>query len=303
MAGTLHQGLLRLVRDDPWLPFDLLGLPHPVEGWPLDRRAEVEYEPGDDRPPRQGFPDLVLVVEDPRDPASGVVITVEAQGHQDRVKRWRIPFYQAALANDHALPTWVVVISLCPRMSADIRAWRRGPPPQVDALLLDRESVPLPAALDGSLRRPAAIVLSAVLHATASDISAIEDALAALAPLPREDRARYISILMAAAPKALRAELELQETSMDDHNGLLRIERASGTYHLGFEEGREEGLSRGRRGAFIDMIVEILDARGVALGPHERERLDSCPSETTLQRWARRALVAERATELFEPSA
>ena len=39
MPGVLHQGILWLFEDDPWLAFDVLGLPRPVDGTPIDRWA------------------------------------------------------------------------------------------------------------------------------------------------------------------------------------------------------------------------------------------------------------------------
>ena len=61
MPGTLHQGILALFRDDPWLAFDILGLERPTDGTPIDRRAEVEIDADQALKLRQGFPDLVFV--------------------------------------------------------------------------------------------------------------------------------------------------------------------------------------------------------------------------------------------------
>src|SRR5690606_8377608 len=104
--------------------------------------AEVEIEDEDPRKVRQGFPDLVMVWRDANDESQGVVITVEAQNDPDEHKRWRIPVFQAVLADEHRLPTWAVVVSFNERMSQMLRAWSVGPPPKVDVLLVDVETVP-----------------------------------------------------------------------------------------------------------------------------------------------------------------
>ena len=65
MPGTLHQGILALFQEDPWLAFDVLDKARPADGTPVDRRGEVEHE--GDKPwwVFQGFPDLVMVCGDP----------------------------------------------------------------------------------------------------------------------------------------------------------------------------------------------------------------------------------------------
>jgi hypothetical protein len=60
MPGTLHQGLLALFQEDPWLAFDVLGIKRPIRGTPIDRRAEIERDGKQPLTVRQGYPDLVL---------------------------------------------------------------------------------------------------------------------------------------------------------------------------------------------------------------------------------------------------
>ena len=107
MPGTLHQGILAIFQEDPWLAFDVLGVRRPVEGTPTARRAEVERDGKTEYTHRPGYPDLVLVHSDPgkrrrRRRKRGIVIAVEAQKAYDRDKRWMIPVYQANLADQVA---------------------------------------------------------------------------------------------------------------------------------------------------------------------------------------------------------
>ena len=82
MPGTLHQGLLEIFKEDPWLPFDVLGLRRPVDGCPIDRRAEID---GDGKQPwtlSQKYPDLVLVHRDADDDKQ---VRRFAEAHRDNI--------------------------------------------------------------------------------------------------------------------------------------------------------------------------------------------------------------------------
>ena len=61
MPGTLHQGILALFQEDPWLAFDILGVARPVGGTPIAGRAEIERDGKEPLSIRPGYPDLVLV--------------------------------------------------------------------------------------------------------------------------------------------------------------------------------------------------------------------------------------------------
>ncbi|HVI04269.1 MAG TPA: hypothetical protein VM869_36520, partial [Enhygromyxa sp.] len=91
MPGTLHQGILLIFQDDPWLAFDLLAIDRPIDGFPIDRRAEIERDGPEPMTVRPGYPDLVLVHRDPIDERRGIVITLEAQKDYNAEKRWDIP--------------------------------------------------------------------------------------------------------------------------------------------------------------------------------------------------------------------
>jgi hypothetical protein len=105
MPGVLHQGILWLFEDDPWLGFDVLELARPVVGTPIDRRAEAERDAPQIFRIHPYFPDLVLVYRDPKHKDIGIVMTIEGQVLPDYRKRYRIPVCQAVLADKHQLQT------------------------------------------------------------------------------------------------------------------------------------------------------------------------------------------------------
>ncbi|MCA9696960.1 MAG: hypothetical protein KC431_05510, partial [Myxococcales bacterium] len=234
MAGVLHQGILRLFTEDPWLAFDLLGIPRPADCHPIDRRAEAEV-PQDLLLVRRGFPDLVLVHDDD---SEGIVIAIEAQRKRDKRKRWRLPFIQAVLANDHELPCWMVLVSFSRAMSQDLRAWSEGPPPRVDVLLLDASSVPPIHDIETGRQRPTATVLAAALHGYRGDILAARVGLQSITELPDAKRRWYTATILAAVKKTDRRKL-MDLIPLEEQDELLAIEKMSGTYHRGLEDGRK----------------------------------------------------------------
>ncbi|MFI6576186.1 hypothetical protein ACIBFB_10300, partial [Nocardiopsis sp. NPDC050513] len=63
----------------------------------------------------------------------------------------------------------------------------------------------------------------------------------------------------------------------------------------GREQGREQGRAEGEAAA----ILEVLDARGIAVGDAVRERVTACTDPEQLQAWVRRAVRVETAEDLF----
>ncbi|PRQ03872.1 flagellar assembly protein H [Enhygromyxa salina] len=319
MPGTLHQGVLSLFRDDPWLGFDLLQIDRPVIGTPVDRRGEIDRDAKQHLRIKSRYPDLVLVHQVEGQPAAGIVICVEAQKDPNLRKRWRIPSYQASLAEDYELQTWVFVVSFSSRMSEALKAWSLGSPPRVDAQVLDVDTVPRVASLEQALKRPTAAVLAAILHGYEGDLEAARLGVRACRELSEKQRRRYTATILAALPERER-EILMGELPVEEQDELWEIERESGTYKVGLraglergrseglergrseglERGRSEGLERGRRVTLVEMILAILEVRGVPQDPASEARIRGCEELPTLQTWARRAREVARASELFD---
>lgn len=215
MPGTLHQGLLTVFRHDPWLAFDLLGVPRPVRGTPIDRRAELDHATEQLDKVRSRYPDLVLV--------------------------WR-PF---------------------------------------DSLVEAR-------------KRPTAAVLVGALHGRRGNLEAARMAMAACDGLPDRRRRIYLATIIAAVRRPLR-DILIGEMNVEEPYPLWEIERESGTYEVGMEAGIEQG----RRQTLIEMILALLEVRGVSVDAEAEARIRSCESLATLQRWAQAAREVAGATALF----
>lgn len=302
MASTLHQGILALFQDDPWLAFDILGIARPTDGRPIPRRAEVERDGKKPWTVRQGYPDLVMIHRYPKKKRKkkrrGAVITIEAQTVPDHDKRWMIPVYQTHLAEEHRLPTWSVVVSLSAEVSRALRAWRVGDPPIVDVLLLDVDTVSK-SWLDQSARRPMAAVLAGILHGYAGDFEAARRGFHVTRKMSKRRGRRHGMTILAALPKHQRDQL-LKEVPVEERSEWIEVERRSGTYHYGHEEGLEKGREEGRL-TLLDLIFDLLTARGVRVDAGSQAQIRDCRDLALLRRWARRAADATSVAELFEP--
>ncbi|WP_146156213.1 hypothetical protein [Enhygromyxa salina] len=319
----LHQGILSVFCDDPWLPFDLLGLARPSLGTLVDRRTEVDSLPTDAKSQPVGLPDLVLCAREPGDPRRGVVICIEVQLERDEAKRYSIPFYQAALAKRHQLPCWVFVVSFSPALSAAVVAWSEGPPPRVEAEVIDAGNVPVPTSVEQAIARPTAAVLAAALHGYGGDLNAARLGIQACGGLPDETRLRYTRTILAALSKR-RRELLIKELPVQQRDKLWEIERQSGTFLLGVEQGLEQGLEQGReqgreqgleqgreqgleqgreqgrRETLVELILALLEVRGIAVDRAAEARIRGCEALVTLQSWARGAREVSDVHALFE---
>lgn len=96
---------------------------------------------------------------------------------------------------------------------------------------------------------------------------------------------------------------------MDERNALWEIEKRSGTYQLGRKEGRKEGRQEGREegrqearaATLIELILAVLDVRGLAVDAASTDRIRAERALPTLERWAIEAREVTRVSQLFEP--
>jgi hypothetical protein len=296
VPGVLHQGVISLLCDDPWLAFDVHGRERPVDGTPIDRRADLEHETDDPEKPKMRYADGVLVVRDPNNINRGVVIDIEVQRKRSKGKRWRISGYLGALEDAHELPAVLELASFSPAFSREARSWADGPGTCFDTLLLDIDTVHVPATLEAALARPTATVLAAALHGCRGNLDAVRMGIAVCQDLPEKKKRRYIATMLAAVPKRLRGSL-MKGMNVEQENELWDIERRGMSYSLGLEHG----LDQGRRATLVEMILAVLEVRGIQIDGDIRARIRDCESLATLQDWARRAREVIRPHELFEP--
>ncbi|MGW5130630.1 hypothetical protein [Streptomyces sp. NPDC004135] len=85
------------------------------------------------------------------------------------------------------------------------------------------------------------------------------------------------------------------------------LEKMVATYFPGrgtlFEEtyleGKAEGKVEGKAESQVELILRVLEKRGIPITPDARERITSCTDLDTLTRWFDRSLTVATAQELF----
>jgi hypothetical protein len=98
--------------------------------------------------------------------------------------------------------------------------------------------------------------------------------------------------ILAALPKHQRDQL-LEELPVEERNEWIEVERRSGTYHYGREEGRAAAL--------LDLIFDLLAAHRIDVDADSEAKIRGCVDLSLLRRWALRAADATSVADLFEP--
>jgi flagellar biosynthesis/type III secretory pathway protein FliH len=83
----------------------------------------------------------------------------------------------------------------------------------------------------------------------------------------------------------------------------MDVERRSGTYHFGVEEGLQQGLEQGLeqgRKALVEVLFELLTDRGIAVDEQSETQIRGCTDLATLTRWLKRAVHATSVEQLLE---
>jgi predicted transposase/invertase (TIGR01784 family) len=109
-------------------------------------------------------------------------------------------------------------------------------------------------------------------------------------------------VLQALSETPFRDALEVVRTanfSSDEWEAYERAKMAEqdarGALTVARQEGKEEGIAEGKRGALLRLL-----ARGeIPLAEKDHARIVSCGDLATLDRWFDKALVARTATEVF----
>jgi hypothetical protein len=286
-----HEAIVELFRNRPVLAAELLGDALKVS-LPSFSEARVHSASFTDLNPAEYRADLVVLLLQDR-PVLGIV--VEAQLHVDPRKRYTWPFYSVGLRVRLSCPTCVLVVA--PR--ADVAAWAAepfdmGPGCRFAPQVLGPGMVPVVSDATRAAEQPELAVLSAMAHGSSLPPGrAATLALAAIASLSgvEHDRAMLYydlieSSLSGAARKALFA--------MD----LSKYEFQSEIVRRFIAEGRSEGRSEGRAEGRAEAIVQVLQARGLAIPEDVRERILACRDPATLDRWIARAALVPSATEV-----
>ncbi|BBC33827.1 hypothetical protein SGFS_051210 [Streptomyces graminofaciens] len=295
MVSSPHEALHRIFQKDPALLTRTLQrvlhvpFPEPYEFAAMNVDL-TEIEPVERRV------DTLLRAETDE---GTYLLVVESQGKKDEGKRRSWPYYLSYLyAKYHCDPVLIVITQskATARWAAEpIHLGVVGRPSlTVRPLVLGPDNVPVIADERTAERDVPLAVLSAMTHGKGRGAAAILEALvAALRNTDAESAAVFVQFVDSCLtdPEARKIWRDL----MTDTQYFWRHPLAEQTREEGREEGREQGRMEGR----AEMILEILELRGIPVPAQVRERVTACADRAQLTVWAERASHVTDAEGLF----
>jgi len=291
MVSSSHEALHRVFQKDPALLTralqDVLHVPFPEPRDFAVLNADLtEIEPLERRV------DTLMQVETDE---GAYLLVIESQGKKDEDKRSSWPYYLAYLyAKYRCEPVLIVITQSSATARWAARPIRLGVPGwhslTVKPLVLSPENVPQITDEKEAERDVPLAVLSAMTHGRGPQAAAILEPLAtALRTIDAESAAVFVQFIDSclADPQAK----EIWRDLMAAINYFFR--------HPVAEQVREEGREEGRVEESAEMTLSILEWRGIAVPDAVRERVLACADRKQLQTWARRAVLASSAEDLF----
>jgi hypothetical protein len=291
MVSSLHEAMHRIFQKDPALLTralqQVLGVafPEPREfaGMNIDL---TEIEPVERRV------DTLLRAETDDGP---YLLVVESQRKRDEAKRGSWPYYLSYLYEKYRCEPVLIVTTQCSstaRWAAEpIHLGVPGRPSlTVRPLVLGPDNVPVIADVREAERDVPLAVLSAMTHGRGPKAAAILESLAAALKTVDADSAAVFAQFV----DSCLADPQVKQMWRDLMAAIQYFWRHPLAEQVR-EEGREQGLIQGR----VEMILHILEWRGIPVPDAVRERVQACTDLDQLEVWAQRAVHAGDAAELF----
>ena len=305
MPSPLHDTLNLLFRNRPQFAVEMLrdrlGVDLP-EGLPV----QLANNALNDRPSKDLYPDTVITVGAEHDPLHAIV--VEIQQRPESGKQWALPRYAAVLWLQLSCPVTVLVI--CPEVRT--AAWAAEPiltslpGYTLTCQVIGPDQIPPVADPAEAVANPELAALSVMTHGEHTPV--VEAFVAALQQLPAEHAPQYYEYAYRLASQAARHLLEkiVESTTWPVYSPFARQHYGKGLeagrvegLREGREEGREEGRRRGRAEGEARAVLTILEVRGVPVSDSDRAFIMACTDLERLDEWARCAVTAISAADLF----
>ncbi|MER5790987.1 hypothetical protein [Streptomyces sp. NPDC001980] len=298
MVGSSHEALHRIFQKDPGLLTHalqrVLGVPFPETREFAAMNVDLtEIEPVERRV------DTLLRAETDE---GTYLLVVESQGEVDGRKRGSWPYYLSYLYEKYRCEPVLIVITQSSATarwaSQPIRLGLRGwESLTVRPLVLGPDNVPVIADEREAVRDVPLAVLSAMTHGRGRNAAAILESLAAaLKTIDRDSAAVFVQFVDSCLvdPRAKQMWRDLM-TAMQYFWRHPLAEQVR-------EEGREEGREQGRIQQCAEMVLRVLEWRGIPVSDSVREQVDACTDLDQLEIWAQRAVHVTDAAELFGES-
>ena len=306
MASMQHEGLLLLFRNRPTLAPELL---RDALGVSLPDYSEARVESAEltEVVPTEYRADLVVLVLEGR-PIFAIVVEVQLSRDSGKWMTW--PLYLASLRARVGCPTALLVVS----PDAGVARWCAQP---IDLghpgfvlrpLVTGPESIPVITDEQAARHDPELAVLSAMAHGQKDVGETIARVvMSAVVGLEAERMRLYVDLAMSSLGEVARAALEaLMRSGNYEYQSEFARQYVAQGREEGREEGREaglqEGLQKGLKEGEVNALLEVLDARGLAVDDRSREQIVGCTDSAQLKVWLRRAVTVSSVHELFEPA-
>ncbi|WP_406440199.1 hypothetical protein OHB00_33020 [Streptomyces sp. NBC_00631] len=222
-------------------------------------------------------------------------LVVESQGEVDGRKRGSWPYYLSYLYEKYRCEPVLIVITQSSATarwaSQPIRLGLRGwESLTVRPLVLGPESVPVIADEREAVQDVPLAVLSAMTHGRGRNAAAILESLAAaLKTIDRDSAAVFVQFV-----DSCLVDPQAKQMWRDLMTAMQYFWR-----HPLAEQVREEGREEGRVQERAEMVLRVLEWRGIAVSDPVRERVGACTDLDQLETWAQRAVHVTDAAELF----
>jgi hypothetical protein len=301
VPSSLHEALVDLFRDRPTLAATLLTEALGV-AVPAHRAARVVESSLNDVRPTEYRADLVIELADGAGrPALAVIVEAQLEADADKPFTW--PAYVATLRARKRCPVCLLVVA----PDEALAAWCRRPlelGPGTGALtprVLGPRAVPVVTARAAARRNPELAVLSALTHGNDPGGERVITAmLGALGAVDEPRRRFYINLIASRLNAATRAALEaMMEAGQADGELIDFMGQVEAKL-----EARLEARLRARLAPELEArgearaLLNVLAARGLAVGDAVRARITACTDLATLDRWIARAATARTADEV-----
>ncbi|MCJ1679173.1 hypothetical protein MTF65_17865 [Streptomyces sp. APSN-46.1] len=300
MVTSNHEASHRIFQDRP----ELLAPVFRILGVPLPANATVEVLSADvtETRPLERRVDSVLRITPPHGDG-GFLLAIEAQGRRDPDKAVSWSYYLSYLMAKYTCPALLLVVCQ-DKSTAD---WAAGPfrlggagwtALSLHPLVLGPGNVPVIIDAEEAAQDLTLATFSAMTHGRDRNAMAILEALAeALETSAPESIAYYAELLEIGLGNTPARDIwrDLMPRTYFPGRGTLIEE----TYLEGEAKGRVEGEAIGRAEERAQLIMRVLDNRGVPAGPEARDRITACGDLDTLGRWLDLAFTVSGADELF----
>lgn len=282
MPSAIHEALVRLFQANPGLAAILLG---EVLGIELPRHTDVKEASSsfsEMKPPEYRADTVVQLVDEAGKASLSVIVEVQLAVKEKKRVDWLA--YTASTLRQQGTDACVLVVT----PDAAVARWAQKPlsfgfASSFVPLVIGPEQVPLLTDPEEARRRPFLAVLSAVAHGKDELEQAVQAAsLARDAIVPLPDGDVYFDLIKATLSEAARKAFEMLPATYEYQDESLRR-----SYHRG--EARGEAKS----------ILNILDARGIAVSESEKNAIWECSDSAKLESMVRKALTVQSAAELF----